>query len=79
MNIQIKNKDIYIIDDNKIDIETSDLFFYYGAVNYKKIELYKHTQKEIDLILLDDAKAFLQICQRDYSPQDLVLDFQKRI
>ena len=75
MNIETINK-------SKVDIETSDIFFNFGAL--KANTLHSLTEIELNrynylLILKRDAKYFLEIVDRpNLTPQDLVDDFLER-
>ena len=68
-----------MITDNKIkvDPETSDIFFNFGAVRANSIKEVE-TDKYMDALKLD-AIDFLEVVTRDYTPDDLVNDFLQRI
>ncbi len=67
---------------SKVDIETSDIFFNYGAKTY--LAQCAESNKrgyffDGDYYLRRDAEAFLEIVDRpDITPQDLVDDFNHR-
>lgn len=67
---------------SKVDIETSDIFFNYGAVKTNALDYSEYCLNELNYhnTLLEDAKNFLDIVVREgITPQDLVDDFLKRI
>ena len=72
---------------SKVDMETSDIFFNFGALQYNSTTLYwagkgmPETEEEYGIrILTDDAKNFLEIVDRpNLTPQDLVDDFRARL
>ena len=76
---------IETISKNKVDLETSDIFFNYGTIaanryidfcNQTGIEYKDSKYKEY---LLYDATEFLEIVDRKFiTPQDLVDDFLER-
>jgi|13_taG_2_1085334.scaffolds.fasta_scaffold40715_2 hypothetical protein len=64
---------------SKVDIDTSDIFFNFGAVTYN--EKVRESNKkgyffDADYYLKQDAENFLNIIHRpNITPQDLVDDF----
>lgn len=67
---------------SKVDIETSDIFFKYGAVKTNALDYSEYCFNELNYhnTLLEDATNFLDIVVREgITPQDLVDDFLKRI
>tara|TARA_R100001591_G_scaffold13554_3_gene19663 strand:- start:3255 stop:3500 length:246 start_codon:yes stop_codon:yes gene_type:complete len=81
MNIHEKLSEFSTTKWSKVDAETSDIFFNFGCEQYKKIDFATSdlSKQQVDLILLDDAKNFLEIVCRDYQPEDLVHDFNLRL
>ena len=73
------------ISKNKVDLETSDIFFNFGAVSANKYIVYcqdkviVYNQDRYIECLLEDATNFLDIVVREgITPQDLVDDFLER-
>ena len=67
---------------SKVDIETSDIFFNYGAVKTNALDYSEYCLNELNYhnTLLEDAKNFLDIIHRpNLTPQDLVDDFLNRL
>jgi len=68
---------------SKVDTETSDIFFNFGALKYNSTQRYwadpSETEEEYRLrILTEDAQHFLEIVHRPYLPEQLVQDFLDR-
>lgn len=61
---------------SKVDTETSDIFFNYGAVRFSKWTAGPSSTART--LLLMDAKDFLDIVHRPYLPEQLVQDFLDR-
>ncbi len=67
---------------SKVDVETSDIFFNFGAVKANSLDYseYCYNEKNYHNTLLEDATAFLEIVIREnITPQDLVDDFLNRL
>lgn len=78
----LKNKEMSnTINESKVDIRTSDIFFNYGALNYTEASKSKTlTNKEKLRWLYVDADKFLYIIDTpNITKHDLVDDFLKRL
>lgn len=65
---------------SKVDIDTSDIFFNFGAVKTNALDYteYLYNEQNYNNTLLEDAKNFLDIIHRpNITPQDLVDDYLK--
>jgi len=65
---------------SKVDIDTSDIFFNFGAVKTNALDYteYLYNEQNYHNTLLEDAKNFLDIIHRpNITPQDLVDDYLK--
>ena len=65
------------IIENRVDSETSDIFFNFGCVNYMAAN--KESEDQRKDWLMKDAKRFLEVVDRDFTEQDLVNDFLNRL
>ena len=81
-NDTLLEKSVIGMLQSKVDIETSDIFFNYGAKTY--LAQCAESNKrgyffDGNSYLINDAKAFLEIVDRpNLTPQDLVDDFIDR-
>ena len=62
---------------NRVDYETSDIFFNFGCVNY--MAAIRESEEQRKAWLMVDAKRFLEVVDRDFTEQDLVNDFLNRL
>lgn len=79
-------KSVKLMSLSKVDMDTSDLFFNYGAVSANKYIVYcqdkviKYKEDKYQECLLEDATNFLDVIDREgITPQDLVDDFNNRL
>jgi len=70
---------------SKVDMDTSDIFFNFGAVSARRYIVYcgdkviRYKEDKYQECLLEDAKNFLDIIYREgITPQDLVDDYNNR-
>jgi hypothetical protein len=65
------------IIENRVDSETSDIFFNFGCVNYLA-SVGEREEQRLNC-LYEDANHFLKIVDRDFTDEDLVNDFLNRL